>query len=150
LQQSLEQSAGDRWESWVGVWRGLRTSPGASGKLETKVFVPWAAFTTIELPYRCRGFVVRPTDHLRLELAGEVTPASTGNAVTRALANALVGDTDKMAARFERVAILDPRTMLPLHAESRRRLRNETSQGPREAVEIRVWDFTWETPTAPR
>lgn len=140
----VEADAGDRWETWVGAWRGLTIVPGSSGRCSTRVFLPWAGFyAPVELPYSFPGFVREPSDCVRIEVDGEVTHADTATGLSAVFTTLVLADATKMRVRMERMAVLEPGTLRPLHAHSVRTFLNEASSGTRQVREARTWTFAW-------
>jgi hypothetical protein len=143
----LIQAAGDRYAVWVGSWLGLAARPGETVIRPMITTLPWAPLgAELALPVQMRGYIVDPADHVRIEVRGAVEPA----------ADELPADVpDNVRASLlgvrgviERVAVLDPSRLLPLHVEARFRMERPSPEGgdPQSVEELRSWDFTWQLP----
>ncbi len=143
----LIQAAGDRFAVWVGSWLGLAARPGETVIRPMLTTLPWAPLgAELALPVQMRGYIVEPSDHVRIEVRGAVEPAADELPadVPENVRVSLLG----VRGIIERVVVLDPEGMLPLHVEARFRMERPSPEGgdPQSVEELRSWDFTWQLP----
>ena len=145
--EGLIRAAGDRYAVWVGIWAGLRAAPGETVTRPVFTTLPWAPLgSELELPVKMRGYIADPADHVRLEIRGMVEPVAEELPadVPENVRATLMG----VRGEVERIAILDPARLLPLHVEARFRMERPSPEGgdPQRVEELRSWDFTWQVP----
>jgi hypothetical protein len=143
----LIRAAGDRYAVWVGSWLGLAARPGETVQRPVFTTLPWSPLgSELELPVQMGGYIVEPADHVRVEIRGAVEPAA--DELPADVPEQVRASLRGVRGLVERVAVLDPTRLLPLHVEARFRMERPSPDGgdPQSVEELRSWDFTWQLP----